>query len=249
MVKYICSQFLTKLIEMGDEIMSIIVRLKRLINKRKGVFQVWDTSAIITWLDRLKTELDNGTNVIVPEGVVHELSVKRRSHERFKNAYTFVKECVVKNMKVHVTSDKMRPWAIDEQVVAITYNEYYKKGYEVKLVTCDHDQAYKARLRGMEVELLAGNRSIQKANPDETAPVIEEVKPEEEMAVPCVMRGKEHYINVKSKLSVYNAKGKRKIGKNDWLLVDSTDVLACGEYKYLIRAMTENSLLLKKMSL
>lgn len=233
--------------------MSIIVRLKRLIKKCKGKYQVWDTSAVSTWLDKLHIQVNNGVNIIIPEGVTHELSVGRRNHENCRKAYNYVKEGRARNLRVHVTSDKMRSWAVDEQIVAITY-EYFKAGYDVVLVTCDHDQAYKARLRGLEVQLLAGSRAQtkfvevpKKENNPTTVEQKEILTLDDELVIPCITKGKDHYINVKHKISVYSQKGKRQFGRENLIPVKVTDVCEYMGYKYNIQRITDTNITLKKI--
>lgn len=237
--------------------MNIIVKLKKLFMKKAGIFEVWDTSAISTWFDEfVKSAITQGIKVIVPEGVLHELSAGRHSYEKCRDAYNFINRTKNENVIVYVTKDVMRSWPIDEQIVAIAY-EYHKKGYDVRLVTCDRDQANKAYYRGVSYRLLKGNReypiakkeNLQQSNsqpkvenkPYKTAPV------RKALSIPCVTKNSVKYISVKYGIAVYDAKGKRKIGRDNLIAVSNTDVFTYKEHNYKIESVTDTSIFLRRI--
>lgn len=224
---------------------NVIIKIKNFFRRHKGLFEVWDTSAISTWFDIFENHVNaDGINVIVPEGVSHEISMGRRAYEKCRVAYEFINEAK-KNGKltVYVTKDNMRSWLVDEQVVAIAY-EYHKKGYSVKLVTCDRDQSVKADYRGLKAELLKGKRPAE-TETEKEQPIL---ATENELKIPCITRGKITYVNVKQGMAVYDTKGKRKIGRNNLIEIASTDTLIYKDLRYKIQMVLENEILLKRMS-
>ena len=68
---------------------SLLTHIKKLINGNHKV-QVWDTSAISNHYNAfIKTVCDGKVEVIVPEGVLHELSEGRHQFAICKKAYEF----------------------------------------------------------------------------------------------------------------------------------------------------------------
>lgn len=240
--------------------MNIIVRFKRLLRMHKGRFEVWDTSALSNWLDKLKREIERKERitVIIPEGVIHELSVGRRNYERARLAYEYIKNSDTERLRVDVTDDNKRAWTVDEQVVAVV-EKYANKGYNVTLVTCDIDQAYKAKLKKLNVNLLKSYKEFDAKNPTENSkqnktnsiklgkPIIEIPQPTDEISIPLIQIGKEKYISVKHRIEAYDNKGKRKIGKFEKIPILPTDSFKCQNYTYRIQAITNEKLILKRV--
>lgn len=238
----------------------LILEFKRWLRKGAKV-EVWDTSAISTWFDEFTKSVNTGlVEVIVPEGVEHELSKGRRNHENCRVAHNYIKSNKISKInpngkiKVYVTDDNMRSWPIDEQVVGIAA-KHYKKGYNVTLVTCDRNQSDKAQDMEIEVCLLAGNRAYPvkpkilterperfQRKPETTIP-----QAKDQISVPCVAKGNMIYIDVNQKVAVYDAKGRRKIGKDDLIPVTASDTYKYREATYQAASITKKELTLKKM--
>ena len=135
--------------------MAVIRFILSLFRRRDGQYEVWDTSALSNHFELFKQTLQQGkTTLIIPEGVSHEISVGRRNNENCKEIYKFI-EGNVRNPRLHVdvATNEIRSWPVDEQVV-YTVEKYYKKGYTVRLVTCDRDQSFKAKIKELDVELI-----------------------------------------------------------------------------------------------
>lgn len=239
--------------------MNIIVRVKQVFRKNKGCFEVWDTSAMSNWLDKFIEKVNGKNNIIlvVPEGVVHELSVGRHRFERARNAYEYIKNVNSTKVIKEVTDDKIRSWTIDEQVIDVVW-KYYKKGYNVRLVTCDQDQAYKAEIKKLKCTLLKGIRTqqmdkqpkedIQKVNSivKPNRPTIFPTELKGELTVPYKRVGKENFIDVKTRIAVYDNRGKRKIGKAEMISIRLTDTFVYKNITYRIAKMEHNILTLKR---
>lgn len=235
--------------------MNIIVRLKRLFRKNAGEYRLPDTSAWSTYLDKIKKWVEQGEKVVVTEGTRQELRDGYRKYEVCRLAYDYISS----NPKLlfPITKDKMKSWPVDDQNVAIAY-EFYNKGLNVTFVTCDREQAHKARIRGLNVELLPGHSSQPKkvnepkrvVKPAQSLKAIEseiEVKSDGELTVPCITKGKERYISVKLDVAVYTNKGKRRIGRENLVPVQPTDVLSYMNCNYTIEQITDTYIALKKM--
>lgn len=240
--------------------MNVFVRLKNLLKKNKGKYEIWDTSAVSVWLDRLIATLNSESKitVIIPEGVVHELSAGRRNYDRCKKAYEYITTCKSSKLKIEVTEDSHRAWTIDEQIVA-TAEKYYKKGYKAVLITCDKDEAYKAGLKGIESEVLytkkqGGKEKSQKILRTTQTVIKKEPKKEPEIAVegenitiPCIVINKGKYINLIRGIEVYSPNGKRKIAKDNMLPVCLYDKVIFMDIEYTISQITDTYISLKKV--
>ena len=229
--------------------MKLILRFKQFLKRKKGEHEVWDTSALSTYPEKVREHVKNGVNVVVTDSSVRELSVARHKYDQIREIHDFI----INNLKAYVTKDKMKSWTVDDQIGAITY-ELFNRGLKIKLITCDKNQAYNARLRGLNVLLLPGKpRTHHKTEvPVETTSTkkLEEnitLMSEDEISVPCITKGKEIYISVKCKISVYNSKGKRRIGKDNLIPVLPVDVLVYMNNKYVIKNVEGTKIILKKM--
>ena len=219
-------------------IVRLIVRVfLGLFRRRAGLFEVWDTSAISNHFLLFKQKLQKGDiTLVIPEGVSHEISVGRRNNEICKEIYKFIEGNVRNpNLVVAVASDAIRAWAVDEQVV-YTAEQYYNKGYRVKLVTCDRDQNFKATLKRLDTELMpvpvikksnvVKNNWIKKNEITFMEPAFNSGKEESnyeerqksELELPAKMVGKQCYIEFDKELSVYDQKGERRIARSSWIL-------------------------------
>ena len=241
--------------------MNIIVRVKQMLKKNKGCFEYWDASATVNWPDLLKEKISGNNDVIVviTEGTMHELSGLRHSIKKAREVYWFIKNVKSSKLIIEVTDDKTRSWTIDEQVVNAVYKAY-KKGYDVRLVTCDQDQAYKAEIKKLKYTLLRGARypqvekqpkgNIQKSSdkPKSNQPTILPTEIKEEITVPYKKVGKENYIDVKTRISVYDSRGRRKIGRANMISIQLTDTFVYKNITYRIKNMEQNILTLKKQN-
>ena len=240
--------------------MSIIVRLKQMLRMHKGNYEVWDTSAISNWLEVFKSKIESGkTTIILHEGVVHELSVGRRNHEICRKAYEYVISLKSDMILKIATRDATRSWTIDEQVVDAVA-EYYKKGYNVTLVTCDKDQAYKAEIKGLKCRYLIVKKDdvIQKPEIDKLEKTLKKDEPKEVkeikktvaapiLEIPCIKLNKINYIDVKHRITVFDNRGKRKIGKNELIPILFSDTFEYMNHRYAIQALTDTSITFKRV--
>ena len=230
---------------------SIIVRIRRLLKNQKNKIEIWDTSAIRAWFDRLMDALNVGSKekVVIPEGVMHELSASRHNSITCREKYNFLSSYTGGRLMIHVTDDKKRAWSVDEQVIA-ALQEYHNKGYNVTLVTCDRDQAYRARLKGLAVELLAGSKPAEdvKTILEEGENVTLKKDVAEQITIPCITKGDDSFISVKLGFAVYGNTGKRKIGKQNLIQIAKSDVLEHDERKYRISNMSNTCILLARVN-
>jgi len=238
---------------MNNFISSLIISIKRLFRYSKQQYYVYDTSYISRCFGRFVKEVEKGNaKHVVTEGVAHELSAGRREHEICRKAYSYINGSnSPENLEVAVTPDSMHSWPVDDQVVAIAY-EYFKKGYNVTLVTCDVDMANKAKYRGLKFELVPGSRNVKSEIPNEEIRKksqfnIASVENKELLRVPCVVKGKTTYINVGQNVAVYDSKGKRRIGKERLIPVIITDTLNYKGVYYKILSLTDNCIHLRKV--
>lgn len=203
---------------------NFFTKLKKLFINSDKHFEIWDTCAISTYFDKFLDSVNKEEiHVIVPEGVSHELSAGRRAREVCREAYKFINESKNGKLTLYVTKDYMRSWKVDEQVVAIAY-EYYKKGYNVTLITCDRDMANNAENRGLTVNLLKGNRNqaqqIQVENNIEKKPEPEKIEQEKrvedkptntgEIVIDCEwVDGVPYVADNNLPVTIYDFKGKK----------------------------------------
>lgn len=235
--------------------MNIIVRLKRLFRGNAGEYRLPDTSAWSGYLDDIKKWVKQGIKVVVTEGTRQELRNGYRKYAECKEAYDYITS--TPELVFPITGNEMKAWPVDDQNVAIA-EKYYNKGFDVTLVTCDKEQAHKARIRGLNVSLLRGqsyhykkNNEFQKTTkPVQNEKPVEpevEVKSNGEVAVPCITKGKEKYISTKHDVEVYSNKGKRRIGRENLILILPTDVLVYNDCNHTIQEMTDTYVTIKKM--
>lgn len=240
--------------------MKLITIIKRVFRKGKH-YQVWDTSALSNHFESFKNTLKSRENikVVIPEGVSHEISVGRRNNDNCKEIYKFI-EGNVRNPRliVAVTPDSTRSWAVDEQVI-YTAQQYNERGYTTTLITCDRDQSFRAGLKGLETRLIpakAGKTSFQKVIEQaevetmlEPSPVIDkQVEPEKnEIVLKSRMVGKQLWINWDKNLSVYDAKGKRKIPRDESVQLSMHDTIYYKGVKYDIKKVASNEVTLTKI--
>lgn len=146
--------------------MSLLLRIKRWQKRNGPRIEVWDTSAISSFLTTLmeKLQFEKNYKLIVPEGVMHELRSGFRNFEKCRLAYNFLlrqKEAMSPNVIFEPTPDEARSWSIDEQVV-FTAKKYSIQGYRVKLITCDKDQSFRADIQGVRSYAIPMNSSAYK---------------------------------------------------------------------------------------
>lgn len=237
--------------------MNIFVKLKKFFRRRDEVFEIWDTSALSTWSDIfMKNVLSEKIRVIIAEGTNHEISNGRHNHKVCRTVYHFIRKYKkVGLIEIDIPKNEMLSAPIDDQVVVAAY-ERYKKGFDITLVTCDVNQASKAEDRGVKVQLLKGVRDedeISEKIDNHTSSVktknqakLEIKETQSELVVPCITKSNKVYINVKQGIAVYDAKGKRKIGKENLIEVSKADSLVYKERKYSIEAVADTYIALKK---
>lgn len=241
-----------------------MIKLKNMFRRHCGKIEVWDTSAIRTWFDKFVEHVNkDGINVIVPEGVRHELSAKRHEIKECRDAYDFIAKAK-KDGKLTVYINKIYMYAcvIDMQVVLIAY-EYYRKGYNTTLVTCDCDMKDRAVDRSVPVELLHGNRN----DVQQQVHIVNDVKPQQEFlegastdqtvesqfdecegesVIPCELINKVPYVNTRT-VAVYDYRGKKKIGANSKVAVTEKDIILYRGDRYMLKDVKPRFILLKRM--
>ncbi len=237
--------------------MEAIIKIRRFFKKNYGIVELWETSAICTWPEVfIERVLSKKVHVIVAEGTIHELSAGRHHHEVCRKLYYFIMDAKKTGLIIiDVPKTEMMAMPIDDQIVIGAY-ERYRKGYNITLVTCDVDQASKAENRGVNVQLLKGNKEQQSSKilkPKQTTIKKEEDKPKKieevdgELVIPCITKGNVIYINVRQGVIVYDAKGKRKIGRDNLIAVSIMDILVYREQKYMIQSTTDTYINLKRI--
>lgn len=241
--------------------MKVIRYIMSLFNGSKK-YQVWDTSALSNHFERFKQTLkEQNVIVVIPEGVSHEISVGRRNNEICKDIYRFI-EGNIRNPKLHVevTPDSIRSWAVDEQVI-YTASAYYNKGYEVKLITCDRDQCFRAKLKNIEAVLIPVARPKNECQTPKAEKIYAEVKAEvvpevvkkpnpvvsDDMELPARFTGKDCWLSYDKNLSVYDRKGKRKIARPEGVMVTRNDMVYYNDVPYIIKAFGNNSVCVSRM--
>lgn len=241
--------------------MAVIRFILSLFRRRDGQYEVWDTSALSNHFELFKQTLQQGkTTLIIPEGVSHEISVGRRNNENCKEIYKFI-EGNVRNPRLHVdvATNEIRSWPVDEQVV-YTVEKYYKKGYTVRLVTCDRDQSFKAKIKELDVELIpvARGKVAAYAEIDEhikglasktQTPVIVPVNNEEEtknedIELPAKMVGKQCILAFDKYVSVYDNRGKRKIPRPEGTVVANGDTVYYKDEKCIIKKICRDTVVM-----
>ena len=253
--------------------MNVVIKIKRFLRRNSRTIEVWDTSAISTWFDRFVESISKeGVQVVVPDGVEHELSSGKRKYENCRKAYEYIMANKVTQsnpqgkLKVYVIDDQMRAWAVDDQVIGIA-TKYYRQGYDVKLVTCDVDQCNRAKDRMLDVILLKGvrfnsNKKQENApKPEKANQVSQPIRRQnvqekntasikqdkDQLVIPCVRKGNELYISVDHHVSVYDSKGRRKIGRGELVSITTKDSFVYKEKNYELVSLTSTELTLKKM--
>lgn len=242
--------------------MAIIRFILSMFRRRAGKYEVWDTSALSNHFELFKQTLQQGNvTLIIPEGVSHEISVGRRNNENCKEIYKFI-EGNVRNPRLHVevATNEIRGWFVDEQVVH-TVEKYHKKGYTVRLVTCDRDQNFKAKLKELETELVpvARARVAAYAEIDEhirglasktnNAPVIVPVNNEVEeknkdIELPARMVGKQCVLAFDKHVCVYDTRGKRKIPRPEGTVVANGDTVYYKDVKCIIKKICRDTVVM-----
>lgn len=236
--------------------MSIIVWLKRMFRGRKQEFEVWDTSAISIWTDKFKSQLQSETStvVVVPEIVFKQLSAGKHKFERARKAYEYILEYTGNKLRFAVVNKESRKLSANEQVISVV-EEYYNKGYNVTLVTCNHNQADMAEIKKYKVFLLAGNRKNKPNNDNQKVgnfnmannkkEVVGNLN-EDEKRVKCKKIGKNTYIAMYPGVAVYDNRGKRRIGQNNKVMVSLFERVVLDDVEYMVKDITETRVILKR---
>lgn len=235
------------------KILTKVVKFFRKITNTRECIEVWDTSAISTWLDLLVKKVNAGkTKIVIVEGVIHELSVGRHKFEKARNAYFYVKDTKQENLLKLVTEDKIRTWSVDEQIVYVA-EKYHKAGHDVKLVTCDQCQALRAEMKGLNIALLDGSRELPKGFEIKRSSKVVATSGENdinkfgsEIKLDCKKCGDGFYIPLISGMEVYDNRGKRRFGKENTLQILKTDKILYYNSEYIISEQTDNKIVLTR---
>ncbi len=226
--------------------------IKRILKRKKIICKVYDTSALRNYFDNFKkiveTKLD--WQIIVPEGVLHEISQAKRTNKFCGMIYSYITNDQKNNTRliIDVTQDLQRSWSVDEQVI-YTARKYIKKGYDVELISCDKEECFRAELLKVKYNLLPvtstrnNNNWVNKVPKKREKVVIS--KEQENFSLPqivmeCVVFNKMKYLKANKYLSIYDNKGKRRIGKDGYLKFETTDKFFCFEKEYVISKIENN---------
>lgn len=85
-----------------------------------------------------------------------QLSEGERKCERERKAHKYLLDCAGNKLIFAAIDDRSRTLSADEQVISVLEGGY-TKGYDVTLVTCNHNQAVMADLRRFKCLLFEGN--------------------------------------------------------------------------------------------
>ena len=143
----------------------VVIWIRRLIKGCKQKFEVWDASAVSMWLDRLqeKIESENDLIIIVPETVMSQLFDDSNKSEGADKAHKYLLDCQNEKLKFATIAPNNRTLTVEEQLLSVV-EEYYIQGYNVTFVTCNHNMAFRAKLRELNCLLYQENRVDSEQN-------------------------------------------------------------------------------------
>lgn len=226
--------------------------IKRILKRKKTICKVYDTSAIRNYFEIFKemVETKHEWLIVVPEGVLHEISVAKNIDRLCRIIYDYITtNCkLYPNFIVEVTEDSIRNWSVDEQVIHVV-EKYQKKGYDAELISCDKEQCFRAELKKINCSLLPVTSAKNNSNMVNKVPQKHEkitVSKEREnfktaqIVVELVILNKEKYLKVNKYLSIYDNRGKRRIGKDGYVKFETTDKFLCFEKEYVISKIENN---------
>lgn len=233
--------------------------IKRKLKITKEFCEVYDTCALIHYFDDFKKKVkEHQIYVVVPEGVLHEISVGRRKNEICKVIYDYIRKARTLSSKliVEVTADKIRNWSVDEQVVYVAC-KYKRRGYDTTVVSCDMDLCFRAELKKVKTDCLLVPRNVNssnsKVNNKSLKKPVSFERAIDKFALPSiiltyVLKNNKKYILLKKYLEIYDKKGRRKIGKDGYIHFEDTDKIYFCDSEYKVAQVKNNQIIIEKMA-
>lgn len=234
--------------------------IKRKLKIAKEFCVVYDTCALIHYFEEFKKKVkEHQVYVIVPEGVLHEISVGRHKNDVCKVIYDYIKEARMLSSKliVEVTDDKIRNWSVDEQVVYVA-SKYKKRGYDTTIISCDIDLCFRAELKNIKADLLLVPRNVNSSNNGKVnsknlrKTILFENVPDKfalpSISLTYVLKNNKKYILLKKYLAIYDKKGKRKIGKDGYIHFEDTDKIYFCDSEYKVVQIKNNQIIIEKVT-
>lgn len=229
--------------------------IKKRLLKEKKVCKVYDTSAIRNHFEEFKEFVESNKEilVIVPEGVLHEISVAKRVNNLCRTIYNFITSVQAHNpyFVVEVTEDKIRNWSVDEQVIYVA-EKYIKKKYDVELVSCDKEQCFRAELKKVKCNILPVNvpecyntnegikyRKSRIRKFEKNPSILPEIK------IEYIVLNKIKYLKLNSYLAVYDRTGKRKIAKDCYVSFEESDRVLYAGVEYEVSRVDDKEIFFK----
>ena len=240
--------------------MDLLIGIRRRLKKQKDPIEVWDISAIRNWLDRMQSRLELGkTVIVVPEIVIRQLSDSGKVVDVL--AYNYILSYSGDKLYYATTATEKRDMSYNEQILSIQ-EDYYNKGYNVTLVTCNTIQSHMAEERKLGCLLFVGNKpnkNLQNEKTQKNQKKVEEssmskvknkqvcsVSPEQ-MEVKNKKIGKDNHILTRAGVEVYDNRGKRRIGKNSLVKVQLMERVVYDGTEYIVTAATSETVVLKRI--
>lgn len=185
--------------------------------------------------------------IILLQSIYHKLS---EGSGLYNDAYYGITNNNSDKLLFYHIKDELLAFPIEEQIIKVA-QKYFKKGYDIKIVTCRCDMANKAKLNGIEVEILSINNGGNIMKFENKNKIIENTEEEtvllDKITIPYITRGKQLYISTKNKIDVYDRRGIRRIAKNKLLFVQLSDTFLSGKTKYIIQKIEGENLILIKL--
>lgn len=241
--------------------MCIVLGFKQWIHRNDRAVMVIDTCVISNFFEWFVNVVNSGEFlIVVPQGVFREICTGRQKYEVCRRAYKFIEKAKKDELLiVPVASDKIKSWVVDDQVVAEA-ERYFKKGHKTELVTCDYNMASNAQDIGVPVNLMRAPKNRledqldkinakrnNKTEKQETGVLTKEETSDNELKLPCITKNKTTYISVKQGVAVYDVKGKRKVGRDNLIIVTSTDIFEYNQHNYMVKSIGKDVIHLKKV--
>lgn len=227
----------------------------RFLNKDKNIYQVWATSAISNRWKTFLIQTDKGVRIIVPKNVLEELRRGQKNHLVCKEAYNYILNN--DNIIIYEKQKKFSNMDANSQAMYIS-KRYTKRGYNVELVTCNKAQAYLAKLNHVKVNLLVtySEQTLTKTTNKKSKKTGCNINHDKKENLICFTENgievNTYKINSKTcilaetRIEVYNKKGKRKIGKDNFLEVDMGDRFVYKGINYKFEKLQDGVLYLLK---
>lgn len=224
--------------------MILVNVINKIFRKQKKICKVCDASVLRNHFDTVKEMVETKLDwlIVIPEGVLHEISVAKYVDKLCRIIYNYltINSKKYSNLVVEVAEDSIRSWSVDEQGIHVV-EKYCKKGYDAELLSCDREQCFRAELKKVKYNLLPVAKDSKKLNVTK-----KKVKPLQiitenpkkftvpQISIEYIVLNKEKYLKFNKNLSVYDSKGRRRIGKDGYIKFETTDKFYYFEKEYII---------------